>query len=77
MSSFRFVTCAVLLMLLVALDVLEKAGSGIEHPVSISANAMMGILFCLCALLDCSPHLSALIQVFISVIARILLWHAD
>jgi hypothetical protein len=37
------------------------------HPLTAVASALASLFVCLCILLDCSPHLPPLIQIFISV----------
>jgi hypothetical protein len=63
--SFRFAVIVALLATDVALTARR------EHPMVAVSNASMGLLFCLCVLLDCSPHLPPLAQIFISVSAHI------
>jgi hypothetical protein len=38
-----------------------------KHPLTVVACALSTLLFCLCILLDCSPHLPPSVQIFTSV----------
>jgi hypothetical protein len=67
--SFRFAFIVALLATDVALSARRVYTIG-RHPTEAGANALMGLAFCLFVLLDCSPHLPALAQIFISVNAH-------
>jgi hypothetical protein len=67
--SFRFAVIVALRATDLALAARRVYTIG-RHPTEAVANAFVGLLFCLCVLLDCSPHLPALVQIFISVNAR-------
>jgi hypothetical protein len=81
--SFRFLTFVVLLSLWIALEarraslVLSQGSASIYDttPWAVAAVTMLALCFCLCLLLDCSPHLPAAIQIFITVRARKLRQH--
>jgi hypothetical protein len=64
--SFRFAIFVTLLATNVALNIREVYTID-QHPLSVVANALLSLLFCLCILLDCSPHLPPWVQIFISV----------
>jgi hypothetical protein len=66
--SFRFVVIVVLLATDVTLSVLRVYKFG-RHPTLSVANALAGLVFSMCMLLDCSPHLPASAQIFLSVIS--------
>jgi hypothetical protein len=64
--SFRFTIFVTLLATDVALS--SRQVYTIEkHPLSVVASALSSLFFCLCILLDCSPHLPPWVQIFISV----------
>jgi hypothetical protein len=65
-SSFRFVTCSVLLAALVAIHA-QQTYNGVLHATQPTALAVLALLFFECALLDCSPHLSKISQILVSV----------
>jgi hypothetical protein len=67
--SFRFAVLVALLATDTALYARRVYTIG-EHPTVAVSNAFKGLAFCLFVLLDCSPHLPALAQIFISVNAR-------
>jgi hypothetical protein len=67
--SFRFAVIVALLATDTALYARRVYTIG-EHPTVAVSNAFKGLAFCLFVLLDCSPHLPALAQIFISVNAR-------
>jgi hypothetical protein len=69
-SSFRFVTCSVLLAALVAIHA-QQTYNGVLHATQPTALSVLALLFCECALLDCSPHLSKVSQILVSVTSRI------
>jgi hypothetical protein len=66
-SSFRFVACAVLLMMFVALE-WRKAHIGDDSYYETASIAVLSLVFCATALLDCSPHFPMPSQIFISVL---------
>jgi hypothetical protein len=66
--SFRFVVIVVLLATDVTVSVLRVYKFG-RHPTLSVANALAGLVFSMCMLLDCSPHLPASAQIFLSVIS--------
>ncbi len=68
--SFRFAIIVALLAIEVALSARRVYTLG-RHPTEVVALALVGMLFCLCILLDCSPHLPPSVQIFISVGAHI------
>jgi hypothetical protein len=68
-ASFRFLTIAALLCMMVLLDV-RSAYVGELHPSHAAAEAVTALLFLLTLLVDCSPRLPAVVQVAVSVIAR-------
>jgi hypothetical protein len=68
-SSFRFVTCSVLLAALVAIHA-QQTYNGVLHVTQPTALAVLALLFFECALLDCSPHLSKVSQILVSVTSR-------
>jgi hypothetical protein len=67
--SFRFAIFVTLLATIVALNIREVYTID-THPVSVVASAFAALLFCLSILLDCSPHLPPLVQIYFSVRAR-------
>ena len=64
--SFRFAIFVTLLATGVALNV-RQVYTIDEHPLSVVASAFLALLFCLCILFDCSPHLPPWVQILISV----------
>jgi hypothetical protein len=66
--SFRFVVIVALLATDVAVSALRVYKFGL-HPTLTVANALAGLVFSMCMLLDCSPHLPASAQIFLSVIS--------
>ena len=64
--SFRFAIFVTLLATDVALSTRQLYTID-KHPVSVVASAFSSLFFCLCILLDCSPHLPPWVQIFISV----------
>jgi hypothetical protein len=64
--SFRFAIFVTLLATNVALSSREVYTIE-KHPLTVVAYALSTLLFCLCILLDCSPHLPPWVQIFISV----------
>jgi hypothetical protein len=64
--SFRFAIFVALLATDVALST-RQVYTIDKHPLSVVASALSSLLFCLCILLDCSPHLPPWVQIFISV----------
>ncbi len=64
--SFRFAVIVALLATDVALTARRVFTIG-EHPTVAVSRAFGELLFCLCVLLDCSPHLPPLAQIFLSV----------
>jgi hypothetical protein len=64
--SFRFAIFVTLLATDVALD-LRQVYTTDRHPLSVVAYALASLFFCLCILLDCSPHLPPWVQIFVSV----------
>jgi hypothetical protein len=67
--SFRFAIFVTLLATNVALRIREVYTID-THPASVVASAFAALLFCLSILLDCSPHLPPLVQIYFSVRAR-------
>jgi hypothetical protein len=67
--SFRFVIVATLLATDVALSI-RPVYTNDNHPTGVVAYAFGALLFCLCILFDCSPHLPPSVQIYISVNAR-------
>jgi hypothetical protein len=67
MSSFRFVTCSVLLAQWISLYILETYNGRI-HPTQLAVTVVLALLFLECALLDCSPRFPASAQILISVL---------
>jgi hypothetical protein len=65
-SSFRFVNCAVLLFVFMALEA-RKAYIGHASPWQTAAIAILCFIFCLCSLIDSSPHFPTVAQTMISV----------
>jgi hypothetical protein len=64
--SFRFAIFVTLLATDLALSTREVYTID-QNPLSVVALADLSLLFCLCILLDCSPHLPPWVQIFISV----------
>jgi hypothetical protein len=64
--SFRFAIFVTLLATDVALST-RQVYTIDKHPSSVVASAFSSLFFCLCILLDCSPHLPPSVQIFISV----------
>ena len=64
--SFRFAIFVTLLATDVALSS-RQVYTIDQHPLIVVAIAFASLFFCLCILLDCSPHLSPWVQIFISV----------
>jgi hypothetical protein len=64
--SFRFAIFVTLLAIDAALNIREVYTIDV-HPLTVVAYAFFALLFCLCILLDCSPHLPPSVQIFISV----------
>jgi hypothetical protein len=65
-TSFRFATFVVLLAMFIALEA-RRAYLGIRSPFQTLALAILCLLFCLCALIDCAPQFSAMFQIWVSV----------
>ena len=64
--SFRFAVIVALLATDVALSARKVYTIGL-HPIEPVARVFVGLFFCLCILLDCSPQLPPLAQIFLSV----------
>jgi hypothetical protein len=64
--SFRFAIFVTLLATNTALNI-RQVYTIDSHPLSVVATALLLLFFCLCILLDCSPHLPPCVQIFISV----------
>jgi hypothetical protein len=64
--SFRFAIFVTLLATNVALNIRDVYTID-QHPLLVVASALSSLFFCLCILLDCSPHLPPSVQIFISV----------
>jgi hypothetical protein len=64
--SFRFAIFVTLLATDVALSIRDVYTID-KHPLLVVALAFSSLFFCLCILLDCSPHLPPWVQIFISV----------
>jgi hypothetical protein len=64
--SFRFAIFIALLAADNALNV-RLVYTNVFHPAQCVSSAMLTVLFCLCTLLDCSPHLPPSVQSFITV----------
>jgi hypothetical protein len=64
--SFRFAIFVTLLATDVALSSREVYTID-KHPLTVVALALFALFFCLCILLDCSPHLPPSVQIFTSV----------
>ena len=67
--SFRFAIFVTLLATNTAL-IIREVYTIDQNPLSVVALADLSLLFCLCILLDCSPHLPPAVQILISVSAR-------
>jgi hypothetical protein len=67
--SFRFAVIVVLLATDVALAA-RRVYTIDRHPTEAVALVFAGLFFCLCMLLDCSPHLPPSAQIFVSVNAH-------
>ena len=67
--SFRFAIFVTLLATIVALNIRE-AYTIDTHPAYVAAYTFAALFLCLCTLLDCSPHVPPLVQIYISVRAR-------
>jgi hypothetical protein len=82
--SLRFTIIAAFLAMDVALST-RLVYTSDKHPAVVVAYAILGLSFCLCMLLDCSPHLPSTVQFCISVNAHnvaycilcLLTMHAD
>jgi hypothetical protein len=72
--SFRFAIIVTLLATDVALSTREVYTVD-THPLLVVAVALSSLLFCLCILLDCSPHLPPSVQIYISVNACNMAYH--
>jgi hypothetical protein len=66
--SFRFAIFVTLLAADLALTI-RQVYTFDKHPTLAVGNAFTALLFCLCILLDCSPHLPPSVQIYISVSA--------
>jgi hypothetical protein len=64
--TFRFAIFVTLLATDFAL-VIRQVYTSDSHPELVVASAFSSLFFCLCILLDCSPHLPPWVQIFISV----------
>jgi hypothetical protein len=64
--SFRFAIFVTLLATDLALSTRDVYTID-KHPLSAVSTAFNSLFFCLCILLDCSPHLPPWVQIFISV----------
>ena len=69
MMSFRFGIFVLLSAGQVALSV-RRVYTLNRHITFVVANTLVNILYCLCILLDCSPHLPQSVQIFLSVDPR-------
>ena len=67
--SFRFAIFVALLVTNAALNI-RIVYTLDEHPSTAASFFFLTLLFCLCILLDCSPHLPRSVQIYISVNAR-------
>lgn len=67
--SFRFAIIATLLVLDVALQARLVYTSN-KHPSQVVGYAVTVLFFCLCILIDCSPHFPSTVQIFASVNTR-------
>jgi hypothetical protein len=65
-SSFRFVVCATLLLMFVALES-RSAHVKRESPYEAASCTVLALIFCATALFDCSPQFPVPSQIFISV----------
>jgi hypothetical protein len=64
--SFRFFFLVTILGAKIAMFIRGVYQNG-AHPATVVAAALVALLFCMCILLDCSPHLPPIVQIFISV----------
>jgi hypothetical protein len=64
--SFRFAIIVTLLATDVALNIRDVYTID-QHPLLVVATVLSMLFFCLCILLDCSPHLPPSVQIYISV----------
>ena len=64
--SFRFAIFVTLLATDVALNS-RQVYTIDKHPLTVVGYSFSTLFFCLCILLDCSPHLPPWVQIFISV----------
>jgi hypothetical protein len=67
--SFRFAVFVTLLATIVALNIREVYTID-KPPTYVVGIAFSALFFCLCILLDCSPHVPPSVQIYISVRAR-------
>jgi hypothetical protein len=67
--SFRFAIFVTLRALLLALNIREVYTID-AHPATVVGTAFTALYFCMCILLDCSPHVPPSVQIYISVRAR-------
>ena len=67
--SFRFLIIAFLLAIDIFLSIRLVITSD-KHITEVVASALSRLCFCLCILVDCSPHLPPAVQIVISVCAR-------
>ena len=67
--SFRFAVIVALLATDVALQARRVYTVG-SHPARVVALVFVGLFFCLCVLLDCSPQMPPSAQIFLSVSAH-------
>jgi hypothetical protein len=67
--SFRFLIIAFLLAVDIFLSIRELFTSN-KQITEVIASALSLLCFCLCILMDCSPHLPPAVQIFISVYVR-------
>jgi hypothetical protein len=67
--SFRFAVIVALLATDIALSARGVYTDG-RHPTQAVALVFVGLFFCLCVLLDCSPQLPPSAQIFLSVSAH-------
>jgi hypothetical protein len=66
-KSFRFIIVAVLLSMDVALAARDAYSARYSNPILPFDTAAASLFWCLCLLLDCSPHVPSDVQLFISV----------
>lgn len=77
-TSFRFGTCAVLLLQIIALDARKAYLSMTEtrenlygvHASQVAASALFSLIFCITLFFDCCPHFPATTQFLVTVSAR-------